>query len=259
MEAKMVMDQDKSHRSPVTPGAAGGPEGETLARLLARVREQTAGTEVSRLKGDLDARLKAERGLASRLRSLATGKRLGLLVLALLALSVFVLLFMRRPDFGRYPLGRMAAALAAFAAAAAALFLYGLRPLYKPEPSRTALFLVAVVAVFMPWLFALLPHAYTGEWLVPAFHDHTPKAALACLIFGTVSGLPFVWLLWALERGSLGSARRSFFAVAAAALVGNIALQLHCPVPDPFHLALGHASVLLPLLGVYILLRRRQN
>ena len=75
------------------------------------------------------------------------------------------------------------------------------------------------------------------------------------MLYGALTGLPFILLARLMDRGGLRSRDRSLFAVLTGFLAGNIMLQLHCPNTDPLHLLFGHGGVLIPMLLMFVGLR----
>jgi hypothetical protein len=159
-----------------------------------------------------------------------------------------------RPDLTAYPPGRMLTVFAGLGALLLVSVRLSLRPLHRPPPPAPAVLSVLALSVAAAAGFSLLPAAHV---LLP----HTspaPELGLwqhvrPCLAFGFALGLPLFAALRFFDRGvRLGA----WPAAAALGLLGNLALQLHCPITEPSHLLLGHATVgllaavlLLPWLG----------
>ena len=210
---------------------------------------------------DLAARVRdavtEDRGLLARLRALPTRGREALAAVVVLALSVAVLLATPRHDLSGYPGFRMSLVLGALAVLGLIALRASLRPLHRPSLSprrRTAL---ALAALATPLVLAVLPDVYSGAALHAQVTSSVLDAAWRCLVFGVVVGAPFLLAALLLDRSGLRLRPHFLFAGAAAALTGNFALQLHCPITDPLHLVLGHASVVLPFLVLEAFVRRR--
>ena len=68
----------------------------------------------------------------------------------------------------------------------------------------------------------------------------------SCLLFGLGIALPTFLVCQALSRGAPYT---TWMAAVVSGLVGNLALQLHCPITEHAHLLVGHAG-----LGIVVLL-----
>jgi len=131
---------------------------------------------------------------------------------------------------------------AVYAGTALWLMLAALRPFQRPLISAGRAWLRMAVAVAAVVGLSVLPSLLKAEVITaPA------AAALACLSVGTAFGLPVFVILRLLDRGQrLGP----WLSALAAGVVGNLALQVHCPADDAPHRLLGHALIL----GVLMLL-----
>jgi negative regulator of sigma F NrsF-like protein len=213
--------------------AAGGS---LVGRALAR-SEREAG-ELGALFATIDARG------GGRLDRLRARTRIGaaLAVAALVPAAVFVLA--PRADLPSYPAGRMVLAIALLAAALLGLAARALRPLDRADRAPWVDAPLVAGAVVVTFLLALLPPAH-AEAAVNVW-----RSAVKCLGFGAVAGAPVAAVLLALDR--VRSRRAIAEAALAAAVAANLALQLHCPIVDGAHIALGHA-LLAPLAGALAL------
>jgi hypothetical protein len=100
----------------------------------------------------------------------------------------------------------------------------------------------------LPWLLAALPAAQTGHPdSVLGAHDSVADRAVSCLALGALLSVPFLGLWRAVDRLQGRDLERSIAAITAAGLLGNLALQLHCPLTSVSHLLLGHAPLALVL------------
>lgn len=152
-----------------------------------------------------------------------------------------------RPDIGDYPPLLLAAYLVSLSVLLCLAIHIGLRPVHQlelPRVARAGLLLTVVAATVT---LAVVPgmHAHAIAPPAPwALTSHVP----ACLGYGFLVGIPVYAALRLLARDSAGR----LMAAAAAGLVGNLALELHCPVGGPQHLVLGHVGVLVVYLtGVF--------
>ena len=209
--------------------------------LVARVREALAG----------------EIGPAASLRALTTSLRVGAGVVVIALLSLVVLAVTPRHDLAAYPSLRMALALGIFAALGLMAVWTTLRPLHQPEVSTRGHLGLSFAVLASIVAMALLPDAYSGAGLHVHVSAPVLDAAWRCLVFGVVTGAPFVLAARILDRAGLKGRTHLHFAGATAALTGNLTLQLHCPLTDPLHLLLGHATVVLPFLALEALVRKK--
>lgn len=118
--------------------------------------------------------------------------------------------------------------------------------------------LAVVLGLSLPVAYALSHHASgatAGEWLWPG--------SLRCFGYGTLLVLPFVALVWLLDRDQKPALLTSVVTGIAAGLAANAALSLHCARTEPAHLLFGHAAIgaLLGLVGAAFaaLLARRRD
>ncbi|HHO54279.1 MAG TPA: hypothetical protein ENK18_26270 [Deltaproteobacteria bacterium] len=215
------------------------------------------------LKATLDAevvleRVAADRGIRARLSRLPSPLR-GALVVAVVGLVVIGVVALKpRPDLSSYPVLRMVSVLGLMGAVLAVGLGIRLRPLYR-APLSLSLRSVAVIALLVvPLLIAGSAEAITGHAASMLKGPFWPTAA-SCFLFGTVAGGALYLALALLERRPRGSAWGTVTGAGLMGVVGNLALQLYCPVTAPSHLLAGHAMVGLvwaTVFGIGALLRR---
>lgn len=218
------------------------------------LRDQVAGSEPAvdpALFAGLETALDQETSLRARLRSLPGPARTGLLLLGAFGVVAVVALIRPRMDLDDYPMDRML--LFAVLTGGLAAFVVPLlaRPPHKAPP-RTGPWALAL-ALAVPVALAVLPAAHT------AGHDVTlpfAQSALACFGFGTITGLPALFLAWVVERQDPQPMARALLAAATAGLVGNMTLQAHCPITTPLHLLVSHAVIGAVLVTLLWLKRR---
>lgn len=198
-----------------------------------------------------------DQGIFASLLALPTWLRIATASGVVGALSLAILLATPRPDLATYPAWRMALAVGIFAVMAFFSLQAALRPLSRPRydlPRRMAL---TVAILSAPLVMSVLPDAHSGALLQFHFAESFFTAAVSCFLFGGITGAPFVLAAYLLDRTNLKMRRDLVFAGGAAALTGNLTLQFHCPLTDPLHLVLGHATVALPFLLASVILRKR--
>ncbi|MFT7621443.1 MAG: hypothetical protein ACI9WU_000606 [Myxococcota bacterium] len=185
-------------------------------------------------------------------------QRLALAGAAAIAFIIVVLLTTHRVDLSVYPTVRLLIEALALAGAGSALLLAVLRPIWKPALSDRAIYSLAGVALAAPLVLALLPVAHVAHpaSLEGAGADLAVRA-LKCLIFGLSAAAPIALVLHWLDRGDQGAQGHGLLLAGSAALVGSLALFLHCPITHTIHLLAGHATVPLALLLGLMLWRRR--
>jgi hypothetical protein len=188
------------------------------------------------VRADLDR----ERGAVAWLRSRSTPVRVSLAVGFGVLVGVATVLLAARGDLRTLPPWRLGLAVAWFGVAAGTCAWLGLRPLFLPRPSRGLVAAACAFAFAGPVLTALLPELPTTA-LRHAYHGGL--AGAGCFTIGAVVSAMALLFARALDRGGDRGGGQLVLAAAAAGLVGNLALVLHCPINYPLHLLLGHATV----------------
>ncbi len=183
--------------------------------------------------------LAAERGLRARLQRLSTPQRASLLLGVAIAIVALTGLGTPRPDFAMYPVGRMLPVLGAFTLTGILALVRGLRPLHT---SQATPWLVLAAGFVLPFVFAGLPTAHAGHPAAVLHGDFAAKT-IACFAFGIVVAASVAKVAHLLDRRRHLDLTALMVIAAASGIVGNLALQLHCPITDPMHLIAGHASV----------------
>jgi hypothetical protein len=74
-----------------------------------------------------------------------------------------------------------------------------------------------------------------------------------CFVYGLLFALPVLVLARVVDRGEHRIGRAALCAALAGGLTANLGLHLHCPITHAGHLLLGHATLVLALVGVYAL------
>ena len=188
-----------------------------------------------------EARLISETGLRAWLRSRPTWQR------ALLALGVGALIVVLA--VGPRPHGGLSAGdpaawlwLFLFTALVVAGVVVLLRPLGRAASPPAVRAGLAAAAVLLPVLYALAPHAVVdgghalaGEELV--------RRTLGCLLLGLGLGVPFLGVVWVLDRADRLGLLSVALLAGASGLLASLGLSLHCPVDERAHLLFGHAPV----------------
>jgi hypothetical protein len=216
--------------SPATTPAAVDP---AVEPLRARVAELVA----------------AEKGWLANLRAMRTARRLGLVATVAALIALIMAVGTPRFDMGDYPRERMAITLAAFGALAGIAVWSVLRPLHKAAAPRWTVLAMLAASIVVPTALYYVPHHHEGfaQGSGAVFAERCGE----CLALGAGLALPMVLLTLAARRAAVGGWMIAALAGAAAALVGNVALQLHCAVVDTAHLLVGHFA-LVPLFVVTI-------
>jgi hypothetical protein len=194
-----------------------------------------------------------DEGVRGRIRSLPTGTRI-LGAVAWAALIVSVTSFVApRSGFGPVPVHYVVLVLTVLATLLAVLIRWSVRPLQASPPERRGFVAAFAAGLAVPVLFAVITPPGAAFARNPVVGE--PAAAIGCFVIGAFSGALLVFGLRLLDRGA--SSSTGLTAAVAGGLLGNAALELHCPVTAPMHLLTGHASVGFALLLVMALLGRR--
>lgn len=170
-----------------------------------------------------------------------------------IASVAFCVVAFLRPDWAHYPGSRMAFALGGLAILWAACTFAGTRPIHVPPLSRTSIVTLVVIAISLVFALASLPAAHTA---VPSAFPPEGKTLIQhagpCILFGLAFGVPVYLAVYVVNRGAYAA---NVLGLAAAGMLGNLALQLHCPITQPNHLLWGHASVAVLFLGTALIVR----
>ncbi len=168
-----------------------------------------------------------------------------------IALSVIAVIVMiagplaPRADIGTYPVVRMALHVGALLGLAGLCAWVALKPLHVPAWSHAKCWAAIGFATSCTFILCVLPQV----------ESTMVGSAGGCFAFGTLLSIPIFAFVRQLDRGAVLSA---VLAGAAGGLVGNVVLQLHCPVTERGHLLTGHFLVLVAfvLVGVTVRLWR---
>ena len=210
--------------------------------------------DLSRVIANVEEHVAQDTGLGAWLSSRATPTRVLIGIGLPIAIVTWILMAKARPDLALYPLGRLAAIVIAYSLFVGAALRHALAPLQRAAPAPWVRPALTFAMIALPLVFAVLPAAHSGH--PEGSGDDFLRRALACFGFGAALSLP-VLVLWALlDRDKHQSAPLAALAAAGAGLVGVMSLELHCPITQPPHLLLGHASVALTLTVIYTGVRR---
>ena len=210
------------------------------------------GASLETLWADIDRKVGHERGVRAWLRSRSTVLRVVLVCGVLAATAAAHLLWGRRSDGFLVSSERLLLTVGSVALAIGLCVRLALAPLTRPLPRATALGSVALL--LLPVLAALLPALRVGSG------DHHPSAAswaaaAGCFGYGGLVVLGVGAALWCVDRGGASSGARLIPGVVCAGLAAHLVLQIHCANDNSTHLLLGHASVGIAWLAVWVAAR----
>jgi len=207
--------------------------------------------------GDLEALFEKVQGSVDRdqgaigwLKSRSTPKRIAAALTVPAVLVAFQLLTKLRPDISVYPVGRMTLEVVALLVGTVGATVMALRPLQRAHrPAFTWAWLALVLAV--PFLMAATGPAHLAyPASLEGVGDDFWRRAMACFGYGVAMAAP-AWVALALfDRQSSRAGTVVLIAGAVSGLVGNFVLHVHCPLTDPTHLLVGHATVGIALLPI---------
>ena len=173
---------------------------------------------------------------------------------AALGLTLFAVWALQtRADIGVYPTTRLSTEVVVLGASFAVALGLTLRPLHRPPLHSMWQWAVPLACLAWMTVIVTLPPAHTahGASLVGRGDDLWPRAG-ACIAVGSSVGVPMILVLALLDRRAGGAPR--LFALAAAAVLGLAALQMHCPIVSRHHQWVGHLGLALPLSCVWAIL-----
>jgi hypothetical protein len=220
------------------------------------LEEPVSAEELAPIRDVVKSQVAEEVGLVSRLRALPTWQRIAMAFALSALVTIATAIATPRADMALYPSGHMLALLAAMATLTFAASWRLLRPLHRPPPSAWSGWALLVMGVAAPFIMSLIPLAHEGAaaGAGAAFAVGCAK----CFGFGAALGLPVLLLAFLARRAHVDGAAVAALGGVAAGLTGNLTLQVHCPITDPHHLLLGHASLLVLLAGAAALWRRNR-
>lgn len=222
--------------------ATDGQLGRALGQYARPEADPEAFEKITQITSEQDA------DAVWRLRHMPTNRRLAIALCASLVGATVFFLVWRRPDWSVYPVVQMIVVVVAMAIATGFGVVLSMPRAYRPErpfPLRLALlgFLLAI-----PFVPALLPIAHEAH---PASVEPNLWVGIGkCLGLGTLAAFPALITIRLLQRDQKLELWPTIFAALAAALGANIALQVHCPVVDPAHIAIGHGAMAMLYAGL---------
>lgn len=222
-----------------------------LARdLEARAHLESSPAELASLELAVSEDVARDRGLAGWLSSRSTPVRVGLGALVLFGPAVIEYVARRRANYDELPKGWLA--VQAGLLTLALLFAIGvvMRPLHRVALARSQMAAAWALGVLIPPAVSLIPIA--GVTAVPPADFW--RRALGCFGYGAVLALPALVILYALDRQRHAAWPTALIAAAAGGVCSNFALLLHCPITDPLHVLVGHATLGAFFVLVYLVL-----
>lgn len=216
---------------PPGPAPATEPLPDSVAAALwAGIRAETVG---------------AKETVGQRLKALPVLARMGIVWgMALVIASIVALIMGFRPEVQGAAAVRYALGMTGLVVLAGTLFYASLRGLHRPAMGKVAWFGIGL-ALVLPAVLAAWPSLWTGS--VEAAHLET---GYGCTVLGLVTGAVVSLTAFALQRSTSPAPFRVLSALAGGGVIAFGLLELHCPSRDPAHLVLGHASVVLALVGL---------
>ncbi|NOY93558.1 MAG: DUF1109 domain-containing protein [Deltaproteobacteria bacterium] len=224
------------------------PEVAAFLRECDEASGEVSSDDLSGMLSSIEAQVsRSESGTGSWLKSRSTRTRRALAVASFIALSLFAFFAMDGRGLTNLPLWAVGVCLGSLGLMIVLSLWVALRPLQAPALSTGAVTALAALSVGCAVVVAFIPQA--------AHHSSAGSAGLLaspCMYMGLLIGLPVYALSRVLDRGSRLS---SVLAASAAGLTGNFVLALNCPIHDPRHMLLGHASVVVLFIVGVVLVR----
>jgi len=218
--------------------------------------ERSDSSEIAPLHENVNSLIEQERGVIATLRALSTSRRIALVIGLATTVTLLALVVTPRPDMEIYPAPRLIVSLALLGLLTAAALWRLLRPLHQPAPAPWTGTVLLVAGVLAPVVMALVPLSLVDHGHPAGTGINFTISCCKCLGFGGVLGLPVLLLATLVRRARVAGAAIVALGGVAAGLTGNLTLQVHCPIIDPLHQLLGHASLLVFLMAIAIIWQR---
>jgi hypothetical protein len=213
--------------------------------------EGDAAEPAGKLFAEVEAAVQEERGPAAWLRSLPTPVRVFIGIdVAAVAVGMTTLIW-PRSAYGPVPTARIVTAVVVLGTLYVLVLRQALRPLQAAPANRRHVAAIFAAGLVVPLLFAIFPADGPADTAYQAM-----RTAAACFWFGAAPGAVLVMALRLLDRGAHAVGDVALLAAVGGGLVGNAALELHCPSTAPLHLLLGHATVGVALVLFYAMRAR---
>lgn len=207
-----------------------------LGRALSTA--ETPRLDGAELWSSLERAVRADAGPRGFLRSRATPVRL--VIAAIVAVAVVAV--GGRPSEHAPALEAPVAWLVVFGLAALACLGALFVPLGRPQPNAATRAALVLGSLLLPLGYAFAaPPASLGA--AASMEVGFMAQVAGCFVYGVLLTLPFIALVWALDRSDRPWVVPLAAAAASAGLVANAALALHCPNTETAHVALGHATI----------------
>ncbi len=211
-----------------------------LARALGTVAEPASDPDgfakVTQITSEQDA------DAVWRLRSMPTTRRVAIGFCAAFLGAIVYFLAWRRPDWGVYPMMRMSFVVVAMLIATGFGVVLSMPRSYRPAHPfgvRLTMFAFLLAIPFVPALFPAAHHAHEASQVAGSLW----LSATKCFGLGTLAAFPALIVIRLLQREHKIELWPTLFSAVAAAVGANLALQMHCPIVDPMHIALGHGTL----------------
>jgi hypothetical protein len=207
---------------------------------LEKLMEELEGEGAPLPAGELDAMFRDMEGQVKQaesrptwwFRSRSTRARRAMALGAFLVVVGVSALF--TPTSGMAGRPMMPVNVAALAFLVIASLFVAIRPIHVPALPRWQAHALVALSLLATIVIAMASGEPTE--LPGTLWEH----ASPCMYFGLFMGIPVFAVARLLDRGTMLG---PILAAAAAGLVGNVALQLHCPIANPPHTMAGHVSV----------------
>lgn len=170
----------------------------------------------------------------------STPRRLLLVAGVVVALGGATWLVGPRRDAAVYPAERMVLSLGAITMALGLSLGAALRPLHRRRLPTWATTWSLLGALGAPSLVGALPRAHADH---PASVGDGLREALVCMGISAVTVGAAVLALRRLDRRVWASPAALAWFAAVGSAVGQLVLQLHCPVTSPWHMVFAHGTV----------------
>ena len=206
-----------------------------LGRGLAVARREARDTE--ELLTVSAPMMPARSGFRIRFQELETNRRRLVVLVAALALGLLTVATGLRHSWAGESATRTGVTLSLYAGGLGLSVWAAVRSMGRPRRPRLTL-AMAIGFLAVPLVIAIWPPAE-----IVLAGSGFERSIRSCFMYGSLLAVPFSALIWFLTRESRMEWETAASTTAAMGLIANVGLLLHCPITDPWHVVLGHATI----------------